>query len=121
MFAQEARLQSKGTVMPLVICRIHGRAGGELVSRALFVLVKDRAALAHAPLVRPITLAFEDIEYPGYMLDDDIAEVVQLGGVLEGSETYRFTDEEAMESAIGMFTATCAFCLHELIASQFER
>ncbi len=55
------------------------------------------------------------------MLDGDIVEVVHLGGVREGSETYRFTDEEAMESAIGMFTATCTRCLHELIASQSER
>ncbi len=107
--------------MPLVICRIHGRAGGDLVSRPLFELVKDRAAWGNSPLVRPITLAFEDIEYPGYMLDGDIVEVVHLGGVREGSETYRFTDEEAMESAIGMFTATCTRCLHELIASQSER
>ncbi|WP_116137802.1 hypothetical protein [Trinickia diaoshuihuensis] len=104
--------------MPLVICRIHGRAGGELLSRTLFEFVKDRATWGNAPLVRPLTLAFEDIEFPGYMLDDDIVEVVQLGGVLEGSETYRFTDEEAMESAIGIFTATCYRCLRELIASQ---
>lgn len=107
--------------MPLVICRIHGRAGGDLVSHALFDLVRDRSAWGRAPLVRPITLAFEDIEYPGYMLDDDIVEVVHLGGIHEGSETYRFTNEAAMESAIGMFTATCTPCLHELIASQSRR
>jgi hypothetical protein len=89
-----------------------------LVSRALLTLVSDRAAWTHAPLVRPITLVFEDIEYPGYMLDDDIVEVVRLGAMHEGGEIYRFADEEAMESAIGMFTATCTPCLHELIAAQ---
>ena len=107
--------------MPLVICPIHGRAGGELVSRQLDAIVSDRSWWSQASLAHPITLAFEDIEYPGYMLQADIAKVVQLGGIHEGNEIYRFTDEEAMETAIGMFTAACTYCLHELIKTQAAR
>ena len=107
--------------MPLVICPIHGRAGGELVSHQPDAIVSDRSGWSQASLAHPITLAFEDIEYPGYMLQADIAKVVQLGGIHEGNEIYRFTDEEAMETAIGMFTAACTYCLHELIKTQAAR
>lgn len=55
------------------------------------------------------------------MLQADIAKVVQLGGIQEGNEIYRFTDEEAMETAIGMFTAACTRCVHELIEMQSAR
>lgn len=107
--------------MPPVICPIHGRAGGELVSHELDTIVSDRSGWARASLALPITLAFEDIEYPGYMLQTDIPRVTRLGGIHEGGETYRFTDEEAMETAIGMFTAACSHCLHELIDARSAR
>jgi hypothetical protein len=55
------------------------------------------------------------------MLQTDIPRVVELGGVHEGGEIYRFTDEEAMEKAIGMFTAACTRCLHELIETRPTR
>jgi hypothetical protein len=104
--------------MPLVICPIHGRAGGELVSHALDKIVSDRSSWPQKHLVHPITLAYEDIEYPGYMLQADIARVIQLGGMHEGGDTYRFTHEEGMETAIGMLTAACTRCVHELIEMQ---
>ncbi|MDG0027465.1 hypothetical protein [Trinickia sp. Y13] len=92
-----------------------------MVSHALADLVNTRSAWSQESFVFPVTLTFEDIEYPGYMLQTDITRVVQLGGVHEGGEIYRFTDEEAMESAIGMFTAACTRCLHELIETQPAR
>lgn len=107
--------------MPLVICPIHGRAGGDLVSHGLADLVNDRPAWSRETSVLPITLTFDEIEYPGYMLQTDIPRVVELGGVHEAGEIYRFTDEEAMEKAIGMFTAACTRCLHELIETRPTR
>ena len=107
--------------MPLVICPIHGRSGGDLVSHALADLVNDRPAWSQESLVLPITLTFDKIEYPGYVLQTDIPDVVKLGGIHEGDETYRFIDEEAMEKAIGMFTAACTCCVHELIETRSSR
>jgi hypothetical protein len=73
---------------------------------------------SRASCARPTTLAFDDIEYRGYMLQTDIVRVIELGGIHEGGEIYRFTDEEAMETAIGMFTATCTHCLRDFIKPQ---
>lgn len=48
----------------------------ESQSAALDKSVSDRSWLSQRHLVRPITLAYEDIEYPAYMLQADIAAVV---------------------------------------------
>ncbi|WP_260432543.1 hypothetical protein [Burkholderia sp. Bp9140] len=68
--------------------------------------------------VVPLTLVRDDIEYPGYMLESEEANVLELGGTREGGGVYRFDDDESMESAIGLLTATCADCLRELMAVQ---
>ena len=104
--------------MPLVICPIHGRAGGALASHALDKRIREHTPWSREYSAHCISLLYEDIEYRGYMLHTDISEILQLGAKHEGGERYRFTDEEAMETAIGMFTAACTHCLHEWVKRQ---
>ena len=107
-------------MMPLVNCSYHGHVGGELVTRAVSDLVNDRSNGRSGHRVVPSTLVRDEIEFPGYMLESEETKILELGGKHEGGGVYRFDDDESMESAIGLLTATCAECLRELIARQEE-
>ncbi|WP_175763111.1 hypothetical protein [Burkholderia ambifaria] len=103
--------------MPL----INGYVGGELVTRAVSDLVKeDRSRWSNSRRIVPLTFLRDEIEYPGYMLESEETKVLALGGKYEGGNVYRFNDDESMEAAIGLLTATCVECLRELMAVQKE-
>ncbi|KWI09992.1 hypothetical protein BGV51_27950 [Burkholderia ubonensis] len=106
--------------MPLVNCSYHGHVGGELVTRAVSDLINDRSNWKCGQRVVPLMLVRDEIEFPGYMLESEETKVLALGGKHEGRGVYRFDDDESMESAIGLLTATCVDCLRELIAGQEE-
>ncbi|MCO7333475.1 hypothetical protein [Burkholderia multivorans] len=61
------------------------------------------------------SLIYEELEYAGYGVTDDRAVLQRHGGNWESAEMCRFTDEHAMEQAIGLFTAACAKCLAEML------
>ncbi len=106
--------------MPLINCRSHGYVGGELVTRAVSDLVRDRSRWSNSRRIVLLTLLRDEIEYPGYMLESEETKVLALGGKDEGGNVYRFNDDESMEAAIGLLTATCVECLRELMAVQKE-
>ncbi|KVV37672.1 hypothetical protein WT27_17330 [Burkholderia territorii] len=102
--------------MPLVHCSHHGYVGGERVTRAVRDLVNDRANWRDDHGVVPLTLVRDEIEYPGFMLESERGNIADLGGTYEDCDVYRFSDDESMESAIGLLTTTCSACLRELRA-----
>lgn len=104
--------------MPLVNCSYHGHVGGELVTRAVSDLVNDRGNWKGGRRVVPLTLVRDELEFPGYMLESEETKLLELGGTREGGGVYRFDDDESMETAIGLLTATCVECLRELMAGQ---
>ncbi|WP_175916975.1 MULTISPECIES: hypothetical protein [unclassified Burkholderia] len=106
--------------MPLMNCLSHGPVGGELVTRTVSDLINDRSNWKSGRRIVPLLLVRHEIEYPGYMLESEEAKVRELGGTHEGGGVYRFNDDESMEAAIGLLTATCADCLRELMAVQKE-
>ncbi|WP_322089108.1 hypothetical protein [Burkholderia sp. BCC1999] len=83
-------------------------------------LVNDRSNWKGGHQVVPLTLVRDEIEFPSYMLESEATKVLELGGTYEGGGVYRFDDDESMEAAIGLLTATCADCLRELMAVQEE-
>ncbi|UXU87853.1 hypothetical protein [Burkholderia sp. S-53] len=111
-------MEIKGEMMPLVNCAYHGHVGGELVTRAVSDLVNDRGNWKRGCRVVPLTLVRDEIEFPGYMLESEETKLLELGGTREGGGVYRFDDDESMETAIGLLTATCVECLRELMAGQ---
>ncbi|WP_232450922.1 hypothetical protein [Burkholderia ubonensis] len=90
------------------------------MTRAVSDLVNDRSNWKCGQRVVPLMLVRDEIEFPGYMLESEETKVLVLGGKHEASGVYRFDDDESMESAIGLLTATCVDCLRELIAGQEE-
>ncbi|ACB62520.1 conserved hypothetical protein [Burkholderia ambifaria MC40-6] len=106
--------------MPLINCRSYGYVGGELVTRAVSDLVRDRSRWSDSRRIVPLTLLRDEIEYPGYMLESEETKVLALGGKYKGGGVYRFNADESMEAAIGLLTATCVECLRELMAVQKE-
>ncbi|WP_244097283.1 hypothetical protein [Burkholderia ambifaria] len=112
--------QETGDEMPLINCPSHGYVGGELVTRAVSDLVRDRSRWSNSRRIVLLTLLRDEIEYPGYMLESEETKVLALGGKDEGGNVYRFNDDESMEAAIGLLTATCVECLRELMAVQKE-
>ncbi|MCA8042974.1 hypothetical protein [Burkholderia seminalis] len=111
-------MEIKGEMMPLVNCSYHGHVGGELVTRAVSDLVNDRGNWKGGHRVVPLTLVRDELEFPGYMLESEETKLLELGGTREGGGVYRFDDDESMETAIGLLTATCVECLRELMAGQ---
>lgn len=105
-------------MMPLVNCSYHGYTGGQLVTRAVLDLVNDRARWKGSDRVLPLILVRDDIEFPGFMLESDEVKILELGATPEGGGIYRFNDDESMESAIGLLTASCGGCLRELMELQ---
>ncbi|RQZ66531.1 hypothetical protein [Burkholderia sp. Bp9004] len=91
------------------------------MTRAVSDLVNDRSNGQSGHRVVPLTLARDEVEFPGYMLESEETKILELRGKYEGGGVYRFDDDESMESAIGLLTAPCAECLRELIARQEER
>ncbi|WP_241244822.1 hypothetical protein [Burkholderia ambifaria] len=112
--------QETGDEMPLMNCPYHGYVGGELVTRAVSDLVRDRSRSSDSRRIVPLTLLRDEIEYPGYMLESEETKVRALGGKYEGGGVYRFNDDESMEAAIGLLTAMCVECLRESMAVQKE-
>lgn len=112
--------QETGDEMPLMNCPYHGYVGGELVTQAVSDLVRDRSRWSGSRRIVPLTLLRDEIEYPGCMLESEETKVLALGGTYAGGSFYRFNDDESMEAAIGLLTATCVECLRELMAVQKE-
>lgn len=100
--------------MAHAICEKHGSQPAELVTKNVLDMIRS-GAKPGAGAVFPITLIYEELEYPGYGVADDRAVLQRLGGNWESEEMCRFTDEHAMEQAIGLFTAACAKCLAEIL------
>ncbi|AOJ30037.1 hypothetical protein WJ16_00085 [Burkholderia metallica] len=92
--------------MPLVYWSYHGCCGGELVTQAVRPLVNDRQNWRGDDGVVPLTLVRDEIEYPGFMLESERGNIVDLGGTYEDGDVYRFGDDESMEAAIGLLTTT---------------
>ena len=90
------------------------------MTRAVSELVSDRGNWKGSRRVVPLTLVRDEIEFPGYMLESEEAKLLELGGTHAGGRVYRFDDDESMETAIGLLTATCVECLRELRAGQEE-
>ena len=90
------------------------------MTRAVSDLVNDRSHGRSGHRVEPSTLVRDETESPGYMLESEETKILELGGKHEGACVYWFDDDESMESAIGLLTATCAECLRELVARQEE-
>ncbi|UEP48212.1 hypothetical protein LMA00_00105 [Burkholderia ambifaria] len=112
--------QETGDEMPLINCPSHGYVGGELVTQAVSDLVGDRSRWSGSRRIVPLTLLRDEIEYPGYMLESEETKMLALGGKYAGGSFYRFNDDESMDAAIGLLTATCVECLRELMAVQKE-
>ncbi|WP_244099032.1 hypothetical protein ACN9MG_00180 [Burkholderia ambifaria] len=112
--------QETGDEMPLINCPSHGYVGGEPVTQAVSDLVRDRNCWSGSRRIVPLTFLRDEIEHPGYMLESEETKVLALGGKYEGGNVYRFNDDESMEAAIGLLTATCVECLRELMAVQKE-
>jgi len=112
--------QETGDEMPLINCPSHGYVGGEPVTQAVSDLVRDRNCWSGSRRIVPLTFLRDEIEHPGYMLESEETKVLALGGKYEGGGVYRFNDDESMEAAIGLLTATCVECLRELMAVQKE-
>ncbi|PRF78383.1 hypothetical protein C6Q22_29950 [Burkholderia multivorans] len=81
-----------------------------MVTRNVLDMIRS-GAKPGAGAVFPITLIYEELEYAGYGVTDDRAVLQRHGGNWESAEMCRFTDEHAMEQAIGLFSAACAKCL----------
>lgn len=100
--------------MAHAICERHGSQPAELVTGNVLDMIRSGAKLGSGT-VFPVTLIYEGLEYPGYGMTEDRTVLRRLGGIWESAETCRFTDERAMEEAIGLFTAICAKCLAEVL------
>ncbi|MDP9586967.1 UNVERIFIED_ORG: hypothetical protein J2791_006297 [Burkholderia contaminans] len=100
--------------MAHAICETHGSQPAELVTRNVLDMIRSGVKPA-AGRVFPITLVYEELEYPGYGMAEDLSVLRGMGGIWESVEMCRFTDEQAMEKAIGLFTAVCAKCLAEVL------
>ncbi len=94
-------------------CEEHGLQPAERVTRKVIDVIRGRTDYRPG-IVIPITLLFEDLEYPGYGTEEDRGELSRMGGVWESAEECRFVDESAMENALGLFTAVCTKCLAEV-------
>lgn len=107
--------------MAYALCEKHGRGGAELVTADIRDVVKNSSSWHGYPKIIPVTFAYEEIEYAGYMIDSDEAQIISLGGRHESDEIYRFSSSEGMESAIGLFTAVCKNCLDEVMSLQKDK
>lgn len=99
--------------MAYAICGQHGAQPAELVTQNVIDIIRDHTK-HHAQKVIPFTLVYEELEYPGYGTEEDRVILERLGGVWALPQTCRFTDEQAMERALGLLTAVCAKCLAEI-------
>lgn len=100
--------------MAYAICEKHGSQPAELVTNNAILVIRGEGG-ADVGRVFPMTLVYEDLEYPGYGTTEDRTILQRMGGVWESVEICRFADEAAMERAIGLFTAICAKCLAEVL------
>lgn len=100
--------------MAHAMCGRHGSQPAELVTSNVIDVIRA-GVKPGAGSVFPMTLVYEELEYPGYGTKKDRTVLKNMGGVWESVEICRFIDEAEMESAIGLFTAICAKCLAEVI------
>ncbi|MEQ5840514.1 hypothetical protein N0A02_13875 [Paraburkholderia acidicola] len=107
--------------MVYALCEKHGMGGAELVTAGAKDMIKNPSSWRGYPKIIPITFAYEEIEYAGYMIDSGETQIISLGGQYESDEIYRFSSPEGMESAIGLFTAVCKKCLDEVLSLQKDK
>ncbi len=95
-------------------CERHGSQPAELVTNNVIDLIRNGMG-ADFKRVFPMTLVYQELEYPGYGATEDRTILQSLGGVWDSEEICTFVDEDAMEKAIGLFSAICAKCLAEVL------
>lgn len=95
-------------------CERHGCQPAELMANNVIDLIRNGVG-SDFKRVFPMTLVYQELEYPSYGTAEDRTILPSFGGVWGSEEICTFVDEGAMEKAIGLFSAICAKCLAEVL------
>jgi hypothetical protein len=105
--------------MPYAICQQHGAQAAELVTANVMEAIHAKSA-NQTINIRPVTLVYEQIEYSaGFATDEDFFSPAWMEAARtqkDGEDILEFDREDALENALGLFTAVCIQCLDAVYA-----
>jgi hypothetical protein len=99
--------------MAYAICREHGAQPAELATENVMKIIREKSVTA-ATNIYPVTLTYEKLEYSGFATGEDLRNFELIGATHQQADIWEFPSEEAMENALGLFSAVCMQCLSSL-------